>query len=90
MPQSLSNTYDPLLAPVAKTLCVFDLQMDGSSKRGGICATIHRTPPNVKDHAFLMGPLIENERDNLGRGPRGGPIQTESPSVGGMLEDMKQ
>jgi hypothetical protein len=61
MPLNLSNAYHPLLASVTKIAGVFYLQVDGSWKGGRMCAAIHQTPPNVKDNAFLMSPLVKNK-----------------------------
>jgi len=80
---SLRNTYRPLLASVAKTLSLFDFEVDGSSECRRVRATSDRTPPDIKNQTFLVRPLIEDERNGLCRGPRRGPAETEPPEVGG-------
>lgn len=63
--------------------------MNGTAKCGEMRATIQKTQPNVKDYAFLVRPLIEDNRDDLRRSPRRGPSQTISPDAGRRVQGMK-
>jgi len=88
--RSLSNSYRPLPAFVTKTLSFFNFKVNGSCKRRGLGTTRYRTPPDVKDHTFLVRPLVEKERKDLGRGPRRGPIETEPREIRGGFGGMKE
>jgi hypothetical protein len=88
--RSLSNSYRPLPAFVTKTLSFFNFKVNGGFKCRGLGTTNYRTPPDVKNHTFLVRPLVDNERKDLGRGPWRGPIETEPREIkrgfGGMKE----
>lgn len=87
--QSLSNSYRPLLARVTKALSFFDFQVNGSFECRRMGAASYRTPSDVENHTFLVRPLVENERNDLRRGPRRGPAETEPPELGGGFGGME-
>ena len=64
--------------------------MNGVFKCRGVRATIKKTQPNVKDYAFLMRPLIEDNRDDLRSSPRRRPIQAISPDAERRVQGMKE
>ena len=88
--KALSNSYRPLFTSVTKTLLFFDYKVNGSFERRRVGAASNRTPPNVENHTFLVSPLVDNERNDLRRGPRRGPTETEPPEVEGGFESMKE
>lgn len=85
-----SNAYHPLLSPVTKGSFFFNFQMNGASKCRGMCATIEETPANIKDYAFLVRPLIEDNRYDLRSSPRRGPTQSIPPDAGRRVQSMKE
>ena len=88
--KAFANSYRPLLARVTKAFPFFDFNVNGSFEYRGMGAASYRTPSDVENHTFLVRPLIDNERDDLRRGPRRGPTETEPPELGGGFGGMKQ